>query len=435
MWKGLCVAASVLLAALFVIFSAEMIAGTASVSEGLRGEKKMPVSLEKKIKEMKIKREGTYTPRTKHLLKDNQAKYTNRLFLESSPYLLQHAHNPVNWYPWSDEAFETAERLKRPVFVSIGYSTCHWCHVMEEESFEDEKIAEYLNENYISIKVDREERPDVDAIYMSAAQALTGQGGWPLNIWMTPKRKPFYAGTYFPARDGDRGSATGFYSLIKKIKEVYNTQPDAIEQSSIKLTEAVKKMLTPVAGSNLPDADVLHRAISYYKSRFDSTYGGIEGPPKFPSSLPIRFLLRYHRRTNDEEVLKIASLTLEKMARGGIYDHVGGGFHRYSTDSQWLVPHFEKMLYDNAILATTYLEGYQATGNPEFRRTVYEILRYIERDMTSPEGAFYSATDADSLSPEGHREEGVFFTWTSNEIENLVGKDKVEVVEKYEETN
>ncbi|MBW1892639.1 MAG: thioredoxin domain-containing protein [Deltaproteobacteria bacterium] len=408
-----------------------MIAGSTSVSESLPGAEKMTAILENKIKEMKEKRGNAYKPRTKHLLTDGRARYTNRLFLESSPYLLQHAHNPVNWYSWSDEAFETAQRLKRPVFVSIGYSTCHWCHVMEEESFEDEEIAEYLNKNFISIKVDREERPDVDAIYMSAVQVLIGQGGWPLNVWMTPDRKPFYGGTYFPARDGDRGAGTGFFTLLKKIAESYNTQPDAVEQSSMNLTAAVQKMMTPVSGSDLPDADILHRAASYYKSRFDSKYGGIEGAPKFPSSLPIRFLLRYHRRTNDKETLKMASLTLDKMAGGGMYDHVGGGFHRYSTDREWLVPHFEKMLYDNAILATTYLEGYQATGNYEFRRIVQEILHYIERDMTSVEGAFYSATDADSPSPEGHMEEGVFFTWTLDEIENLLGKERSEIVKKY----
>jgi len=431
MLKGLYLATSVLLAVFCFIFLTEIIVGSTYISEDLPGAEKMTDLLENKIEKMKEKRGDAYKPRTKHLLTDGQARYTNRLFLESSPYLLQHAHNPVNWYPWNDEAFETAQRLKIPVFVSIGYSTCHWCHVMEEESFEDEEIAEYLNENFISIKVDREERPDVDAIYMSAVQALAGQGGWPLNVWMTPDRKPFFGGTYFPARDGDRGAGTGFFTLLKKIKEAYIARPDAVKQSSVNLTAAVQKMLAPVAGSDLPDADILHRAASYYKSGFDSKYGGIEGAPKFPSSLPIRFLLRYHRRTNDKEILKMASLTLEKMAGGGIYDHVGGGFHRYSTDREWLVPHFEKMLYDNAILATTYLEGYQATGNYEFQRIVREILRYIERDMTSPEGAFYSATDADSLSSEGHMEEGVFFTWTSDEIESLLGKGDAEIVKKH----
>ncbi len=431
MLKGFYFTIFILLAGFCFTFLIGTIPGSTYVSENLPGVEKMTNVLENKIEEMKRKRGSAYKPRTKHLLTNGQAKYTNRLFLESSPYLLQHAHNPVNWYPWNDEAFETAQRLHRPVFVSIGYSTCHWCHVMEEESFEDEEIAEYLNENFIAIKVDREERPDVDAIYMNAVQALAGQGGWPLNVWMTTDRKPFYGGTYFPARDGDRGAGTGFFTLLKKIRGVYNTRPDVIEQSSNNLTAAVQKMLTPVAGSDLPEADILHRAVSYYKSGFDSKYGGIEGAPKFPSSLPIRFLLRYYRRTNDRDILKMATLTLEKMAGGGIYDHVGGGFHRYSTDRKWLVPHFEKMLYDNAILATTYLEGYQATGNHEFQRIVQEILHYTERDMTSPEGAFYSATDADSLSPKGHMEEGVFFTWTLDEIENLLGKDGAETVKNH----
>jgi uncharacterized protein len=392
---------------------------------------KMTGGLQKKMGEMLKKRGDGYIPRTKHLLENGQAKYTNRLFLESSPYLLQHAHNPVNWYAWGDEAFETAKKQNLPVFVSIGYSTCHWCHVMEEESFEDEEIAEYLNEYFISVKVDREERPDVDTIYMSAVQVLTGQGGWPLNVWMTDNRKPFYGGTYFPARDGDRGVMAGFLTILKKIKEAYDTRFDAIRQAGEDLTTAVNNMLIPVPGDSLPDADILHKAVSFYKSRFDSTYGGIEGAPKFPSSLPISFLLRYHKRSNDAETLKMALLTLEKMAGGGIYDHVGGGFHRYATDKKWLVPHFEKMLYDNAILSSVYLEGYQATGNSELRRTVCEILRYIERGMTSPEGAFYSATDADSISPEGHMEEGSFFTWSSDEIENLLGKDMAEIVRKY----
>lgn len=376
-------------------------------------------------------RGSAYTPRTRHLSENGRAKYTNRLFLESSPYLLQHAHNPVDWYPWGDEAFETAQKLQRPVFVSIGYSTCHWCHVMEEESFEDEGIAEYLNRHYVSIKVDREERPDVDSIYMSAVQALTGQGGWPLNVWLTPDRKPFYAGTYFPARDGDRGAATGFLTLLTKIKELYAARPEAIRQSSTELTAAIRKMLATAPGGDLPKADLLHKAIAHYKNRFDSKYGGIEGAPKFPSSLPIKLLLRYHRRTNDSVILDMAVMTLAKMARGGIYDHVGGGFHRYATDENWMVPHFEKMLYDNALLASTYLEGYQATGNSDFARMARDILHYIKRDMTSPEGAFYSATDADSPTPDGHMAEGAFFTWTPDEIDAALGRDRGNIIQTY----
>jgi len=310
----------------------------------LPGAEKYDEELVKKLVEMRKFRGSTYKPRTKHLRPDREALYTNRLFLESSPYLNQHAHNPVNWYPWGDEAFETAKQLDRPVLLSVGYSTCHWCHVMEEESFEDEEIARFLNKNYIAIKVDREERPDIDAIYMSAVRALTGGGGWPMNVWLSPDRKPFYGGTYFPARDGDRGAHI------------------------------------PEPGKTGPMADFMHDAVKYCKNGFDSKEGGLSGAPKFPSSLPIRFLLRYYRRTRDKEVLKMVRLTLTKMAGGGMYDHVGGGFHRYSTDKNWLVPHFEKMLYDNALLVMDYLEGWQATGDEDFKRIAEEILRYVKRD-------------------------------------------------------
>jgi len=395
---------------------------------GIGGGKNM---LLKKIEEMRKIRGENYKPRTKHILSDGWAKYTNRLFLESSPYLLQHAHNPVNWYPWGDEAFETAKKLNRPVLLSVGYSTCHWCHVMEEESFEDEEIARYLNKNYIAIKVDREERPDIDAIYMSAVQALTGRGGWPMTVWLTPDRKPFYGGTYFPARDGDRGTGIGFLTLLKKVNEGYHTKQDIVVESSQQLTNAIQKMLSSETGDQLPVEDVLHKAINYYRDRFDPVYGGIKGNPKFPSSFPVRMLFRYYRRTGDNEILKIAKLTLDNMAAGGIYDHVGGGFHRYSTDEQWLVPHFEKMLYDNALLIMSYLEGYQITGDENLRQIAIDILRYVKRDMTSPDGAFYSATDADSLNQEDHLEEGYFFTWTPEELEEVLSKDQDRIVKEY----
>ncbi|MBI4169785.1 MAG: thioredoxin domain-containing protein [Acidobacteria bacterium] len=370
-----------------------------------------------------------YRPRTRHLRPEGRAKYTNRLFLSSSPYLLQHAHNPVDWYPWGDEAFETARRIGRPVLLSVGYSTCHWCHVMEEESFEDEEIARFMNENYVAIKVDREERPDVDAIYMSAVQALTGGGGWPMTVWLTPDRKPFYGGTYFPARDGDRGARLGFLTLLGRLRAIYDEQPDRVAQSAAGLAEAIRQRLAPPpGGGSLPGADVLRAAAELYRARYDAAHGGLQGAPKFPSSLPIRFLLRHQRRTGDRKSLEMAAMSLEKMAAGGMYDQVGGGFHRYSTDSRWLVPHFEKMLYDNALLAVAYLEGYQATGREGFARVAREILRYVERDMTSPEGAFYSATDADSLVPCGHREEGYFFTWTPAEIEKALGKENARIV-------
>ena len=254
------------------------------------------MTVEDEIRMMERRRGDDYRPRTRHLDDQGRAIYTNRLFLESSPYLLQHAHNPVDWYPWGDEAFDTARRLDRPVLLSVGYSTCHWCHVMEEESFEDEEIARYINDNYIAVKVDREERPDVDAIYMSAVQAITGRGGWPMTVWLTPDREPFYGGTYFPARDGDRGSPVGFLTMLKKIRQSYDDKRDLVAQSAGELTRTVRQMLAPAAGARLPLDNVMDRAVSSSKARFDSVHGGIAGAPKFPSSLPIRLLLRNHRQ-------------------------------------------------------------------------------------------------------------------------------------------
>jgi uncharacterized protein YyaL (SSP411 family) len=389
----------------------------------LPGTEGLIMNLVDQYSEKRLTRGPSYTPRTKHLNPDGWATYTNRLFLESSPYLLQHAHNPVDWHPWGDEAFQAAASLNRPVLLSVGYSTCHWCHVMEEESFEDVEIARYINENYIAIKVDREERPDVDAIYMAAVQALTGRGGWPMTVWLTPDRKPFYGGTYYPARDGDRGAGVGFLTLLKKIKESYQDRKDLINQTSQQLTDVVKQMLVSDPGAQIPGEAIMQQSFQSYQNRFDRVNGGLSGAPKFPSSLPVRFLFRYFWRFKTSDALNMATQTLDKMAGGGLYDHVGGGFHRYATDEKWLVPHFEKMLYDNALLVMDYLEGYQMTGNPEYQRIVEEVLHYVQRGMTSPDGAFYSATDADSLTPEGHREEGYFFTWTPQEIEKVLGPD------------
>ncbi len=408
--------------------SGDSLSNTGSASDKLPGTKQFKTELKNKLIIMKTIKGKTYKPRTKHLQPDGSARYTNRLFLESSPYLLQHAHNPVNWYPWGDEAFEAARRLGRPVLVSIGYSTCHWCHVMEEESFEDEEIARFLNEKYIAVKVDREERPDLDAIYMSAVQALTGRGGWPLNVWLTPEKKPFYGGTYFPARDGDRGVGTGFLTVLKKLEEIFHTKQETIDEASQNLTKAVQTALEMKAGTQLPGPDIMQTAAEFFQQRFDSIHGGLQGAPKFPSNLPVRFLLRHYRRTKDKDFLNMATFTLEKMAAGGMYDQVGGGFHRYSTDEKWLVPHFEKMLYDNALLVIAYTEGYQTTGNPEFKRIVEETLQYIGREMTSPEMGFFSATDADSITPSGEREEGYFFTWTPDELDKILGKHNAAII-------
>ncbi|MFQ5671200.1 MAG: thioredoxin domain-containing protein [Acidobacteriota bacterium] len=398
----------------------------------LPGATPFPRALEEQLDAARRLRGSGYRPRTRHLRGNGWAMYTNRLFLSSSPYLLQHAHNPVNWYPWGDEAFETARKLGRPVLLSVGYSTCHWCHVMEEESFEDLEIARVMNENYVAIKVDREERPDVDSIYMSAVQAMTGSGGWPMTVWLTPDRKPFYGGTYFPPRDGVRGAQTGFLTLLVKLKELYDQQPQRVMQASTQLTQAIQMRLAGgEQGSRMPGVAVLRNAMEFYEQHFDPVHGGLQGQHKFPSSLPVRFLLRYHRRTQDPKALKMSVLTLEKMAAGGIYDQVGGGFHRYSTDPQWLIPHFEKMLYDNALLVSAYLDGYQATGREDFARIAREILRYVQRDMTSPQGAFYSATDADSLGPDGHLEEGYYFTWTPEELVKVLGADRARIVSAF----
>jgi len=381
-------------------------------------------ALEARLEAAWAARPADYVPRTRHLEPDGAPRYVNRLFLESSPYLRQHAHNPVDWYPWGDEAFEAARRLGRPVLLSVGYSTCHWCHVMEEESFEDEEIAAYLNANYVAIKVDREERPDVDAIYMSAVHLIQGRGGWPMTVWLTPGRDPYYGGTYYPPRDGARGGRPGFLSLLARMKAAYDEEPDRVASSGARLAAAIRESLAaPPAGEAPPGAEALRAALDAYDRRFDNAWGGLSRAPKFPSGLSIRLLLRQHRRLEDPRALEMASLTLEKMAAGGMYDHVGGGFHRYSTDARWLVPHFEKMLYDNALLAVAYLEGAQATGRADFARVARQTLDYVARDMTAPGGGFYSSTDADSANPEGHREEGWFFTWTADELVAALGEE------------
>ena len=378
-------------------------------------------------------RPADYVPRTRHLHDDGSPRYINRLFLQSSPYLRQHAHNPLNWYPWGDEAFELARALGRPVLLSIGYSTCHWCHVMEEESFDDEEIARYLNENYVVIKVDREVRPDLDAIYMSAVQLfLQGGGGWPMTVWLTPDGEPFSGATYLPARDGDRGAAVGFLTIAQRLKEAYDEQPDQIAAVSAEVVARIRDLLAPGDGrEGLPTAQSLHATAAYYRAGFDEIHGGLDGQRKFPSSLSVRMLLRHHRRTGDAESLAMATRTLEAMAAGGIHDQVGGGFHRYATDPAWLVPHFEKMLYDNALLVPAYLEASQVTGREDFAEVARDILRYVARDMTAPEGAFYSATDADSPGPDGEREEGLFFTWTPDEIAAVLDAEQTRAVVAY----
>jgi uncharacterized protein YyaL (SSP411 family) len=336
----------------------------------------------------------------------------NRLAKEKSPYLLQHKYNPVDWYPWSDEAFQKAKQEDKPVFLSIGYSTCHWCHVMEYESFEDEEIARLMNDAFVSIKVDREERPDIDGIYMTVCQMLTGGGGWPLTIIMAPDKKPFFAGTYFP-KDG-RFGRIGMKELIPRIKELWQNKRNDILNSADHISSALQSAAALPAGNFLGE-EIFKIAFKELESRFDNEHGGFGSSPKFPTPHNLIFLLRYWKRYGEKKALDMVEKTLLKMRRGGIYDHIGFGFSRYSTDPQWLVPHFEKMLYDQALLCMAYTETYLATKNPFYKKTVEEILEYVKRDMTFPEGGFYSAEDADS---EG--EEGKFYLWTENEIRNIL---------------
>ena len=378
-----------------------------------------------------------YVPRTHHLAAREAAGapagplFTNRLILETSPYLLQHAHNPVNWFSWGEEAFAEARRLSRPVFLSIGYSTCHWCHVMEEESFEDLEIATFLNTHYIAVKVDREERPDVDAVYMSAVQRLTGSGGWPMSVWLDADRRPFFGGTYFPPRDGARGTRHGFLTILGELVRTFHREPERVAQATTALVAIVREDMEGKGGQaaegpasagrpTAPDRGTIDATVDFFKRSFDRANGGVRRAPKFPSNVPIRLLLRHHVRTGDPESLQMALLTLEKMAGGGMYDQLGGGFHRYSTDAEWLVPHFEKMLYDNALLVVAYAEAHQLTGREDLARVARETCDYVLREMTDAGGGFYSATDADS---EG--EEGRFFVWTEAEIRAVLGEGPV----------
>jgi uncharacterized protein YyaL (SSP411 family) len=339
----------------------------------------------------------------------------NRLIKEKSPYLLQHSHNPVNWFPWGDEAFNKAKTENKPIFLSIGYSTCHWCHVMEKESFIDEEVAELMNNTFISIKVDREERPDIDGIYMSVCQMLTGSGGWPLTIIMTPQQKPFFAGTYFPKND--RFGKSGLLSLIPQISEIWNNKRKELIDSSEEISSALRLSIQPKP-VDTNEEELFIKAFDDLKKKYDPEFGGFGNAPKFPTPHNLIFLLRYWKRYNDDSALKMVEDTLTYMRLGGIYDQIGFGFHRYSTDRKWLVPHFEKMLYDQALLVPLYFEAYQATNKGLFLETAEGILEYIMREMTSAKGGFYSAEDADS---EG--EEGKFYLWTKEELVKLLNKE------------
>lgn len=339
----------------------------------------------------------------------------NKLIKEKSPYLLQHAYNPVDWYPWSEEAFTKAINEDKPVFLSIGYSTCHWCHVMEKESFEDSEVASIMNEYFINIKVDREERPDIDTVYMSVCQVLTGSGGWPLTVIMTPDKKPFFAGTYFPKTS--RYNRIGMLDLLPKINEMWRSKRDDLITSSDKITEALIQSHQSHLGDEI-NPSIFNRAFRMFKERFDEEYGGFGTAPKFPSPHNLLFLLNYYVRRKDETAKHMVEHTLLNMRLGGIYDHIGFGFHRYSTDKKWLLPHFEKMLYDQAMLVPAYSEMYTINHGQFYKQTVFEVLEYVSSKLTYPEGGFYSAEDADS---EG--EEGKFYVWHKKEVDDILQAD------------
>ena len=347
-------------------------------------------------------------------------QFTNRLIHETSPYLLQHAHNPVEWYAWGADAIERAKQEDKPILLSVGYAACHWCHVMEVESFENEAIAQLMNENFVCIKVDREERPDIDTIYMNAVQMMMGHGGWPLTVFLTPDLKPFYGGTYYPPVD--RQGMPGFPRVLMAMADAYRTQRSEITDSADTLTAELKKMNRFTESPEMLTHDIFQKAFTSLYAGFDKSYGGFGRAPKFPPSMTLMFLLRHYQKTNSLEALHMVELTLQRMANGGMYDHLGGGFARYSVDKYWLVPHFEKMLYDNALLARVYLQAYQETKQPLYRQVAEEIFEYILRDMTDRSGGFYSSEDADS---EG--EEGKFYVWTKNEVMNLLGAKQGEI--------
>lgn len=344
----------------------------------------------------------------------NPNQKPNRLIHSKSPYLLQHAYNPVNWHEWTDEALEVAKQENKPIFVSIGYSTCHWCHVMAHESFEDEETARILNEGYVAIKVDREERPDIDAVYMKVCQTLTGQGGWPLNVFLTPDQKPFFAGTYFPKQS--IYGRPGFKDVLVSLKQLYDENPNKIERLGNQIIET----LSEKTKKNMPlTEDILDAAFSQLLQNFDPENGGFGHAPKFPAPHQLMFLLRYARSRKNGQAIEIIRKTLDAIAAGGIHDHIGGGFARYSTDEKWLVPHFEKMLYDQALLAMAYTEAFQVTRDPSYEKTVEDIFAYCKRELRDPEGGFYSAEDADSEGVEGK-----YYVWTPEEVENVLGEEQ-----------
>ncbi len=348
--------------------------------------------------------------------------HTNALIDEKSPYLRQHAQNPVAWLPWGEAAFEKARKEDKPIFLSVGYSTCHWCHVMAHESFEDEGVAEILNRDFVPVKVDREERPDVDRIYMLFVQASTGSGGWPMSVWLTPELKPFFGGTYFPP--DSRYGRPGFRDVLQHLARAWQQEREKVEGSSTQVVEQLRSIANSASAGTGPGPELFDAAFWQFRRMFDSKWGGFGNAPKFPRPVVLNYLLRYYSAKNNPEALDMVTATLRGMAAGGMHDHLGGGFHRYSVDERWFVPHFEKMLYDQAQLAVAYLEAYQVTHEPKFAATARDIFSYVMRDLTDPSGGFYSAEDADSPDPEdpSHSGEGAFYIWKKEEIERLLGE-------------
>ncbi len=355
--------------------------------------------------------------------KQETPQHTNRLIDATSPYLLQHAHNPVDWYSWNEEAFTKSRAEDKPILLSVGYSACHWCHVMEKESFEDQATAKLMNDSFVNIKVDREERPDIDNIYMTAVQAMSGHGGWPMTVFMTPDGVPFYGGTYFPP--DDRHGMPSFRRVLMGVADAYRNRRDELLQAGQNLLDHLREATSARLDAGPLAPELLDEAYAVLHGMFEPTYGGFGHAPKFPQPMTLEFLLRYARRTGSSLGLEMYEKTLRAMAEGGMYDQLGGGFHRYSVDEQWLVPHFEKMLYDNALLARTYVEAHQATGDPFYRRIAEETLDYIARELRHPDGGFFSTQDADSLPEPGaaHKEEGAFFVWTPAELREALGAD------------
>ena len=372
-------------------------------------------SIEEELRDVEASKEGGYDKRTEHLNEDGSAVFINRLIREDSPYLLQHAHNPVNWYPWGDEAFEIAKQEYKPIFLSIGYSTCHWCHVMEVESFDNVEIAKVLNEHFISIKMDREQYPDIDEAYMTGVQLMSGHGGWPMSNFMLNDGRPFFGATYFPPPT--------FMKLLQQIAEAWNEKFDELESSATKIGEAIDRILSERKKAASLEPEINNHVSQALFQREDRSLGGLAGAPKFPQEPLLLFMLDYGERHRHVNAVEFASRSMEAMGRGGIYDQVAGGFHRYSVDAEWLVPHFEKMLYNQSQLSLVNLHAYRVSGNPFFKRVLFQTLEYVLRDMQLPEGGFYSATDADSEGAEG-----IFFLWSVEQLQDALSKDEAKLI-------